>query len=145
MSSSIALPKAGAELSFDLALMAAFDPTALEMISFGENREEIFRKLATTTTQHLVTKIFELPTFMSDEGPVAELPERTTKLPRGKPVPQAKPMTRWEKFAKEKGIVKQKRSKMIWDEEKQKFLPRWGYKVSCIYCTALCPLTVAVT
>ena len=34
-------------------------------------------------------------------------------------LPVAREPTRWEKFAKAKGIVKQKRSKMVWDEEKQ--------------------------
>ena len=37
-------------------------------------------------------------------------------------------MTRWEKFAKEKGIVKRKRERMVFDEKKNEFAPRWGYK-----------------
>ena len=32
-----------------------------------------------------------------------------------------------KKFAKAKGIVKHKRSKMVWDEERQVWAPRFGY------------------
>jgi regulator of ribosome biosynthesis len=39
-------------------------------------------------------------------------------------------MTRWEKYAKEKGVMKTKNSKLIWDEEKKDWVPRWGYKSS---------------
>lgn len=39
-------------------------------------------------------------------------------------------MTTWEKFAKEKGIKKRKRSeRMEWDEKAKAWRPRWGYKV----------------
>jgi regulator of ribosome biosynthesis len=36
-------------------------------------------------------------------------------------------MTRWEKFAKAKGITKQKKSKMVYDEALGDFKPRFGY------------------
>merc|ERR1719440_140391 len=56
-----------------------------------------------------------------------ELPPPTMLLPREKPLPEDKPQTRWEKFAKSKGIVKKKRSKMVWDEATQQWAPRYGY------------------
>lgn len=37
-----------------------------------------------------------------------------------------KTMTKWERFAKKKGLKFRSKSKMIWDEELQKFLPSWG-------------------
>jgi regulator of ribosome biosynthesis len=43
-------------------------------------------------------------------------------------IPKEKPLTRWEKYAKLKGIKKQKKERMVWDEEAQEFRPRWGYK-----------------
>lgn len=46
---------------------------------------------------------------------------------REKPIPQPKKETRWEKFAKEKGITKKKKSRMMWDEASQEWKPRWGY------------------
>ena len=51
----------------------------------------------------------------------------TTLLPRAKPVPKAKPLTRWQKFALEKGIKKEKRSRMVWDEDRGEWLPRYGF------------------
>lgn len=41
-------------------------------------------------------------------------------------MPAEKPMTRWEKFAKEKGIVKHKRSKKVFDEATQTYKLRYG-------------------
>lgn len=46
---------------------------------------------------------------------------------REKPIPPPKKETRWEKFAKEKGIEKKKKSRMVWDEASQDWKPRWGY------------------
>jgi hypothetical protein len=59
----------------------------------------------------------------------AQLPPPSTVLPREKPVPKAPEATRWELFAKEKGIKKRKRERMVFDEEKKEWAPRWGYKV----------------
>ncbi len=56
------------------------------------------------------------------------LPDRTTRLPRAKPIPRPKALTRWQKFAQEKGIVKKTRDRMVWDEDHKEWAPRWGYK-----------------
>jgi len=37
-------------------------------------------------------------------------------------------LTKWEKFAKEKGISHRKKEKAVWDEEKQEWVNRWGWK-----------------
>jgi regulator of ribosome biosynthesis len=44
------------------------------------------------------------------------LPGSKTMFPRAKRVPEAKEPTKWEKFSKDKGIVKRKRSRMVLDE-----------------------------
>lgn len=49
-------------------------------------------------------------------------------MPRATKVPEPKPETKWEKFAKEKGIKKHKRERMVFDESNQEFRPRFGYK-----------------
>jgi regulator of ribosome biosynthesis len=59
---------------------------------------------------------------------MAKLPSPKLVIPREKPVPQTKPLTRWEKFAKEKGIKKKKKSKMEYDEATGEYKPTWGYK-----------------
>jgi regulator of ribosome biosynthesis len=37
-------------------------------------------------------------------------------------------LTKWQKFAKEKGISHSKKDKAVWDEEKQEWVSRWGWK-----------------
>ena len=61
-------------------------------------------------------------------GPLVVLPNETSVLPRACKVPEPKAETKWEKFAKEKGIKKKKRDRMVFDESNQEFRPRFGYK-----------------
>ncbi|OJT05386.1 Ribosome biogenesis regulatory protein -like protein [Trametes pubescens] len=78
--------------------------------------------------QTLIASLFSLPTISSADGPLAQLPSPTTLLPRAKPLPKPKPPTKWEQFAKAKGIQKTRKEKKIWDEEKQEWVDRWGWK-----------------
>lgn len=41
-------------------------------------------------------------------------------------VPRAKTETRWQKFARENGIQKKKRSRSVFEESTGEYLPRWG-------------------
>ena len=54
------------------------------------------------------------------------LPEAIITLPRSLPIPVAKPLTKWEKYKQEKGIVQRKRSRMVYSEEVGDWVPRWG-------------------
>jgi len=54
------------------------------------------------------------------------LPEPIINLPRSLPIPIAKPLTKWEKYKQEKGIVQRKRSRMVYSEEVGDWVPRWG-------------------
>ncbi|PNS17711.1 hypothetical protein CAC42_3106 [Sphaceloma murrayae] len=57
------------------------------------------------------------------------LPPPTTRLPREKHVPAPKPLTKWQEFAKRKGIqAKPRDGKLVYDEEKKEWVPKWGYK-----------------
>jgi len=105
--------------------------------------------------QLLVNEIWNQPTRIVDEGVVADLPAIATGLPREKPVcpssllpsllpslllkeklireseqlPKLAPMTKWQAFAQAKGIApKEKKDRMVYDEDKQEWVPRWGYK-----------------
>ena len=63
-----------------------------------------------------------------------------TPLPRWKPVPKAKAPTKWESFAKKKGIgrfggnlkggaqLEERRKNMVFDQEKGEWVKKWGYK-----------------
>jgi regulator of ribosome biosynthesis len=78
--------------------------------------------------QLLINDLFKLPATPSDVGALAKLPEPSTLLPRSKPVPKPREPTRWEQFAKAKGIVKRKRSSHAYDEQQQEWRPRYGRK-----------------
>ena len=43
-------------------------------------------------------------------------------------MPKPKPPTKWEQFAKAKGISHRKKEKKEWDEERQEWVDRWGWK-----------------
>lgn len=85
-------------------------------------KENFLRDLARDNTQLLINKIWDLPTERVDEAVVAKLPEPTYILPRKDRIPHPKPLTKWEKFAKEKGIRKTKKSKLQWDDVLQVML-----------------------
>lgn len=98
------------------------------MILHSEDLETYLQSNARDGVQGLLNALFALPSTSSPDGPVAKLPPPTTQLPRAKPLPKPKPLTKWEKFAKEKGISHRKKEKAVWDEEKQEWANRWGWK-----------------
>ncbi len=55
-----------------------------------------------------------------------QLPKKILNLPRSLPIPKPKPMTKWEKYKKEKGIIQRKRSRMVYSEIAKDWVPRWG-------------------
>ena len=79
-------------------------------------------------TQALVERLFALPNKPSEAGRVAQLPPPSTPLPRAKPLPKPRAPTKWELFAQRKGITKQKRSKLAFDEGSGEWKRRYGYK-----------------
>ncbi|WWC90300.1 uncharacterized protein L201_005233 [Kwoniella dendrophila CBS 6074] len=110
----------------DAGLLAAFDNTPVDAEEYGANLNPHLLALTLTSTQALISSLFGLPTKSSNSGPITILPEPITLLPREKPLPKPKPLTKWERFAKEKGISHKKKEKDIWDEERQEWVPRWG-------------------
>lgn len=91
------------------------------------NLEPHLLQLTLTSTQALLGSLFMLPTTNTPEaGPVAKLPEPIFQLPREKPLPKPKPLTKWERFANAKGISHVKKDKKVWDEERQEWVARWG-------------------
>ncbi|XP_074099813.1 uncharacterized protein LOC141527937 [Cotesia typhae] len=118
------------DVSIDVGSLCVFDDTPVDTASLKSNGSDYLKALTQSNTQFLINKIWELPVKRVDESIVAELPKPTTCIPRGRVVPKLKPLTKWEKFAKEKGIRKQKKgkSKLEWDEELGKWIPLYGYK-----------------
>jgi len=114
------------DLQYDLGHMCAFDPTPPDEEALREDREGHLLRSARENMQLLTNRLYGL-LATSESKSTIRLPAPTTVLPREKPLPEAKAETRWEKFANAKGIVKKKRSKMVWDEEKQIWAPRYGF------------------
>ena len=94
--------------------------------AYAASLDEHLLATATNGVQHLLAKLFALPTQSSLDGPLAMLPKPTTPLPRAKPLPKPKPPTKWEQFARAKGISKTIRDKKVFDEERQEWVNRWG-------------------
>ncbi|XP_018529458.1 ribosome biogenesis regulatory protein homolog [Lates calcarifer] len=117
------------DLEFDVGNLLACDKNRIESRDFREQKKEDFlRSLARDNTQLLINEIWKLPTERVEEAIVAKLPEPTTPLPREKPPPKPKPPTKWEQFAKLKGIQKKKKTNLVWDENAKEWRRRWGYK-----------------
>ena len=98
----------------------------------NENKEAQLKERSRDNCQLLLNEIWKLPTERVEEAVVAVLPPGAPPgftIPREKPIPIPKPPTKWEKYAKEKGIVnKKKKSRMVWDEVVKDWVPRFGYK-----------------
>ena len=117
------------DLKYDLYNLTAFDYHSLRLSENADRREAALKEKTLRATQLLVRRIFGLPVEDDAAGPLATLPnDDVTRLPRAQRVPDAAPMTKWEKFAVEKGIKKVKRERMVFDEQAQEYKPRYGYK-----------------
>lgn len=75
-------------------------------------------------TQLFVNRLWQLERESDDLIP---LPDVKMRLPRNLEYVQ-RPESKWEKFAKKKGIVKKKKDSLVWDEEEKKWKPRFGYR-----------------
>lgn len=82
--------------------------------------------LATGMAQALVSRLFALPSQPVPGGRVVALPAPRTPMPRERPLPKPKPLTKWQRFAQEKGIRKRKRSKLVFDDEQGEWRRRHG-------------------
>jgi Ribosome biogenesis regulatory protein (RRS1) len=114
-------------VEFDMGNLTLSQLSLLEEPGVIDGNPDAINSLATRLTQSLITRMFSLPSTPIPDGKLVELPEPTMRLPRAKPLPKPKPLTKWEKFAKEKGIVKKKRSKLVFDEATQDWKRRHGY------------------
>ncbi|KAL3273514.1 hypothetical protein HHI36_014954 [Cryptolaemus montrouzieri] len=116
------------EVDLDLGTLLAVDPNVLDKKSLDENANDYLLNLTRDNVQILFNQVWELPTERVEEAIVAKLPPSKYVLPRSKPVPKPKPLTKWQQFAKEKGIEKKKKAKLTWDEQLKKWVPRYGFK-----------------
>ncbi|XP_030071020.1 ribosome biogenesis regulatory protein homolog [Microcaecilia unicolor] len=116
------------DLEYDLGNLLAVDPNPPEASEFRRRGGDYLKALARGNTQLLMNQLWQVPTERVAETVVGRLPEPTLRLPREKPPPRARPPTRWEQFAKLKGIRKRKKSNIAWDEAHGEWRRRWGYR-----------------
>ncbi|CAM9380482.1 unnamed protein product [Laminaria digitata] len=117
------------DLQFDLRNLLVVNPHQVDEEALAGDTEEYLKGQAQAAVQSLINRLFVLPTVPSDVGPVATLPAKEESiLPRAKPIPVAKAETRWDRFAKEKGIMGSKRSRNVWDDDLKEWRPRHGFK-----------------
>nr|GEV64036.1 ribosome biogenesis regulatory protein homolog [Tanacetum cinerariifolium] len=113
----------------DLGNLTAYDPTH-QFQSVPNNRDDLVKECiahGTKLIQAVADALFSLPSSEDASGPVVSLPPPTTKLPREKPLPKPVPPTKWEVFAKKKGIQNKKKDKLVYDEQTQSWKRRHGY------------------
>lgn len=122
-------------VSLDLGSVVLFDVNPFEDDKMDlqrctrDGRESYLESLTRDNAQLLFNGLYGLPQEESDEmGRLVSLPKATSVIPREKPVPTDKPLTRWEKFAKVKGIKKEKRSAKVFDEASGQWKYRHGSK-----------------
>jgi len=89
---------------------------------------DLIKDYATQSCQLLVSDLFKMETFVDDNGVFARLPASEYLLPRAKPVPSEKALTKWERFAKGKGILNRKKERYAFDDDKGEERPRYGYQ-----------------
>lgn len=118
-----------AEYEVDLGNLMAFDPHH-NFTSPPSSREELAKETlehGTKLVQAIADALFNLPSTEDRDGPLVKLPPPKTRLPREKPLPKPKPPTKWEVFAKKKGIQKRKKEKIVFDEQTGTWKRRHGY------------------
>jgi len=131
-------------INYDLGILSLFDSNAVKFdISPGTSEfEKNLKELSLKNIKLLMQNFYSLKSRKEDafdDQPddlklydynksqfEINLPPSTTVFPRQKTLPAVKKLTRWEKFAKDKGIKKKKRSRLVYDELNDTWVPRWG-------------------
>lgn len=114
--------------TFDLGNLLANDPNPVQLNP--DNKEETLAANARDAAQALINQLLSTCELKSTtDGVHLVLPQASTPLPREKSIPAEKAPTKWELFAKKKGIDnKKKDTKLVFDEATGEWVPKWGYK-----------------
>ncbi|KAJ9142115.1 Ribosome biogenesis regulatory protein [Pleurostoma richardsiae] len=117
--------------TFDLRLLLAQDPNPVQLDP--SNLESSLAEVARDGAQALVNQLLTtLPIESSSAGVLLTLPPAAaTPLPREKPAPAAKTLTKWEAFAKKRGIkpkTREQRKNLQFNEATGEWERKWGYK-----------------
>ncbi|XP_054168027.1 ribosome biogenesis regulatory protein homolog [Oppia nitens] len=116
------------DLFYDLRHLLAVDTNPIDAKELRSGKEVYMKSLARDNCQLICNKLWQLETKRVDDTIVAQLPAVGYLLPRSKPIPKPKAPTKWETYAKMKGIQNKKKDKLVWDEESKQWKPRFGYR-----------------
>ncbi|EFC47573.1 ribosome biogenesis regulatory protein [Naegleria gruberi] len=115
------------DLEYDIGHLMCLDVHPIETPS-----QDQLLNSARDNVQLLVNRLFQIENITHEEtGLYAELPDPEFRLPRGKPCPKKREMTRFEKYQQEKGLRvrgKNERDALVYDEVHDEFRPRFGWK-----------------
>ena len=122
--------------TLDLGRLAVFDSTTFNNNELELNEDEIVNE-AEKNLKLIFTELYKLKNIQNGEEKenvdydkplnAVKLPFPSTILPRSKAIPKhSKTLTKWEEFAKERGISKKKKARMVYSEKLDEYLPRWG-------------------
>jgi regulator of ribosome biosynthesis len=132
--------------TYDLGYLTAVDPNPLPSTSsllaqsYAE-RNATLQTIARDGAQSLLNTLLTTCTITSTpDGLVMSPPAPVNFLPRWKPLPKPKAPTKWEQFARKKGIGKfggslkggaaleERKKNLVYDEESGEWVKKWGYK-----------------
>ncbi|THH12235.1 hypothetical protein EW145_g108 [Phellinidium pouzarii] len=114
-------------LEVDLGYLTVTDPNPVDENEYKHDLEAYLQSTARIGAQVLLSALLQCQTRPSADGPLTLLPPPTTLLPRAKPLPVPKPPTKWEQFARAKGIQNRRKDLKEWDEERGEWRARWGH------------------
>ncbi|KIW51285.1 hypothetical protein PV05_10023 [Exophiala xenobiotica] len=132
--------------TYDLGYLTATDPNPLPSTSTllsqsYTERNTTLQTIARDGAQSLLNTLLTTCTITSTpDGLLMSLPPASAPLPRWKPLPKPKAPTKWELFARKKGIGKyagnlkggaaleDRRKNLVYDEESGEWVKKWGYK-----------------
>ncbi|EGX91417.1 ribosome biogenesis protein [Cordyceps militaris CM01] len=116
--------------TFDLGYLMAEDPNSITLDAAA--LEQSLASVARDGAQSLINQLLTVcAPHSTKDGVLLSLPAPSTRLPREKPVPQARPPTKWERFAAKKGITpktREQRRNLTYDEATGEWTRKWGYK-----------------
>ena len=119
--------------TFDLGLLTAFDPNPVNLPPKSSNLfESSLASVARDGAQSLINQLLTTCAVTSTlEGVHLTLPPPQTRLPREKSIPVPRPETKWERFAKKKGIkpkTREQRRNLKFNEETGEWERKWGFR-----------------
>jgi len=120
--------KAEGDLEYDLGLLMASDSNPLDQAAMSADSEAYLHQLARDNCQLLFNKLYQLKTETKEDVVSVVLPPPQIRIPREKHAPKPKPLSKWEQYAKTKGIATTNKTKKTWDTELKRWVPRYGAK-----------------